>query len=194
MFGKKSKIGRKINRNIKHKSKEMHVPAQGISNIYLTRQKLHLAPKGKFMPVKRSYEVKPLKKGDFPRILSAYLKGTREMKVSAHKNLMKMTARDFGEDRETWKEWAVQNSEKEIIEWRADGLRDAGVNIDGLEGRELTGALIEAMMHPERAIREAVYAMLKEMHGPVKSFLPHGSENEREQFYEQWKEWHESRA
>ncbi len=140
---------------------------------------------------RRNLEIPP-KKVDFSTLLSAYINGTDDMKASAHSRLLALTARDYGEDRAAWQNWYVGNRDRTLFEWRASGLMEAGVDIRLLDSSDLVSVLIANLMHSSRAVREAAYAMLKEIVGPVKPFLPNGSSKVRRQFYRQWYIWWES--
>lgn len=185
---------RKIPKYVKDNSieKEMHslieqqVKGRGVAG--LSGIGMVKAPKGSFS--KKKHRIAPApKKKDFPNLISARCKGFGEMKSRAAKNLISMTARDFGEDREAWQSFWEENRHLEIKDWRISGLREKGLEIEGLEGRELIGLMIDNLIHDDGIVRESVYAILREKVGSLFPYDPRGSEKVRIKGYACWKDW-----
>lgn len=199
LFGKKKKKG-KTPKYVKDHTigKEIHgmidKQARGVGAFGLG-QGPSLKPAkgaGKFKMKGKKKEIK-VRKGDYPGMVSALFKGLPQMKASAKRKLMGMTGRDFGDDRAAWEKFYEDNSHLEMSDWQKSGLAEAGIDIAGKEGRELTRALIQALPHEKWHVREAAYALLKDTVGPVVPFTPDGSPEIIDKFYRQWFDWFEKK-
>jgi hypothetical protein len=132
---------------------------------------------------------RPLKKGEMPLIITAYFKGPAATRPSAKARLLGLTARDLGEDREAWVKFYEENRGSDIRGWRVSGMKEAGVDVEGLDGLALVRALIEALRHEKRPIREAAFMWLRETAGQQLPFVPDGTRELIEIYYKQWLVW-----